>query len=81
MRRVVLAISTAALLVVAVPTAVLADAGTPGSTFPEQPSGNVSTACATVVSNPGTGVGGAAGENGSDTALAITGGLLADACS
>jgi hypothetical protein len=77
----ILAISTAALLVAAGPAVVLADSGVPGTTFPEQPGANVAAACATVTTNPGTGTGGEAGENGSATAAAITGGLVADACS
>ncbi len=55
---------------------VYADAGAPGTTFPEQPGNHLATACDTVLSNPGTGLGVPA----SPTAGAITGGLVADAC-
>jgi len=51
----------------------LADPGAPGTTFPEQPGGNVETACQAVLSNPGEGP-------GSPVAQAITGGLVEDAC-
>jgi hypothetical protein len=77
MRRFLIALVAAALIGVA-PT--FADAGTPGTTFPEQPGSNVQNACAAVTSNPGTGFGGSAGQNMSATAGAITGALLADAC-
>ncbi|HEY3194644.1 MAG TPA: hypothetical protein VGK42_05365 [Candidatus Dormibacteraeota bacterium] len=53
-----------------------ADAGSPGSTFPEQPGTNLAAGCNAVLSNPGTG----AGVPASPTAGAITGGLVADAC-
>jgi hypothetical protein len=56
----------------------LADAGAPGTTFPEQPNGNVGTGCTAVTTNPGSGAGGAA--NFSDTALGILGPLITDAC-
>jgi hypothetical protein len=57
-----------------------ADAGSPGSTFPEQPGDNGQTACASVTTNPGTGTGGAAGGVISPTAGAIVTGLITDAC-
>jgi hypothetical protein len=56
----------------------LADAGAPGTTFPEQPGTHGQTACTAVTTNPGTGVGGAAMP--SPTAAAIVTGLLQDAC-
>jgi hypothetical protein len=56
----------------------LADAGAPGTTFPEQPNGNVGTGCTAVTTNPGSGLGGHA--HFSDTAVGILGGLLTDAC-
>lgn len=80
MKRLIVAISTAALLIMAPPAAVLADPGAPGTTFPEQPGTNVGTACTSVTTNPGTGNGGAAMEHGSPTAAQITSGLVADAC-
>ena len=58
----------------------LADAGAPGTTFPEQPNGNVGTGCTAVTTNPGTGPGGAAVLNFSDTAAGILGPLITDAC-
>jgi ribonuclease PH len=80
MTRLILAtVSTAALLIAAA-TVALADAGAPGTTFPEQPNANVANACAMVVSNPGTGVGGATTGRISPIAQAITGSLLQDAC-
>jgi hypothetical protein len=48
--------------------------------FPEQPGTHVATACDAVGSNPGTGLGGVAGQNESPTAVAITSVLYADAC-
>jgi hypothetical protein len=76
MKRVILAALTAALLGLAVPAVALADAGAPGSTFPEQP--GAPPACAVVTTNPGTGFGGHA--RPSQTALQILNGLVADAC-
>ena len=52
----------------------LADPGTPGTTFPEQPGGNVQTACAAILSSA------APSAPMSPTAQAITGGLVSDAC-
>jgi hypothetical protein len=66
----------AAVIALAAPGAVLADAGSPGSTFPEQP--GRPPGCDAVLTNPGTGTGGHA--MGSPTALAIVNGLLIDAC-
>jgi hypothetical protein len=75
MKRVLVgALATGALLVAPLSPA-LADAGAPGSTFPEQPGGNVAVACAAVGANTGT-----AGANQSATAGAIVGPLFADAC-
>lgn len=76
MRRLMMALLIAALLGLAVPAAALADAGAPGSTFPEQP--GTPPACEIVTTNPGTGVGGHASP--SQTALQILNGLLTDAC-
>jgi hypothetical protein len=52
-----------------------ADAGAPGSTYPEQPGTNVAGGCAAVVANSGTGI-----ANRSPTALDIALGLVLDAC-
>jgi hypothetical protein len=67
---------TAALALCAASPAV---AAAPGTTFPEQPDGHVATACGAVLSNPGTGVNGAAGHQ-SPVAGAITFSLIGDAC-
>lgn len=56
----------------------LADGGAPGTTFPEQPGDNVLKGCAAIATNPGTSVGGH--RMASPTGLAITEGVLADAC-
>jgi hypothetical protein len=66
----------ATVIALAAPGAVLADAGSPGSTFPEQP--GTPPGCDPVLSNPGTGTDGHA--MASETALAIVNGLVADAC-
>ncbi|TME86391.1 MAG: hypothetical protein E6I44_13600 [Chloroflexi bacterium] len=79
LRRFVVATFASAALMVATAAVALADPGAPGSTFPEQPGTHPATACASVVSNPGTGVGGAAAHF-SSTAQAITNGLVTDAC-
>jgi len=55
-------------------------AGPPGTNFPEQPDGNVSTACAAVLSNAGNGDTGAATLNQSATAGTIKTDLVIDAC-
>jgi len=81
MRRLTVSVFAIAALMATTSSVALADAGAPGTTFPEQPGTNPATACATVVSNPGTGIGGAAGAHLSPTAGAITSGLLADGCS
>jgi hypothetical protein len=57
-----------------------ADPGPPGSTFPEQPGGNVATACSAVGTNPGTGIGGRFEQHASPTASAILAGLYTDVC-
>jgi hypothetical protein len=66
------AVVAAALAVGAGPA--LADAGAPGATFPEQPNGNMASACAALASNPSQ------GDHSSDTANAIKLGLVHDAC-
>ena len=52
----------------------LADRGAPGMTFPEQPGAHVQNACAAIMNS------GAVSAPMSPRALAITGGLFADAC-
>jgi hypothetical protein len=79
-RRLVLVIVTALAFAATLAASAFADAGPPGSTFPEQPGTHSQTACAAVLSNPGTGPGGPASQNMSPTAGAITSGLFADAC-
>jgi hypothetical protein len=80
MKRFAFALITAAALAAASVIPALADAGSPGSTFPEQPGSHLQTGCAMVTSNPGTGAGGVVGQHQSPTGAAITSGLLADAC-
>ena len=53
----------------------LADAGAPGTTFPEQPTGHEEVGCAQLVSNPSQG-----SVNDSATATGIKQPLIADAC-
>jgi hypothetical protein len=79
LRRLAVATLASAALMMATAAVASADPGAPGSTFPEQPGTHPAAACASIVSNPGTGVGGAAAHF-SSTAQAITSGLLADAC-
>lgn len=58
----------------------LADAGAPGTTFPEQPSDNNQRGCAAIASNPAFSSGGQFEQHASPTAVAIGSGLFADAC-
>jgi hypothetical protein len=62
------------LLLVSVAPAY-ADAGSPGSTFPEQPGTNVANACNSVLSNPARDL-----SHDSSTAHAIILGLIGAAC-
>jgi hypothetical protein len=78
MKRLVLTVLFSAGLTLAATAVALADP--PGTNFPEQPDGHVANACASVLANPGSGTGGAAGQNASPTALAITGAIVVDAC-
>jgi TRAP-type C4-dicarboxylate transport system permease large subunit len=80
MRRRILTIVVSASLMAGMAGSALADAGPPGTTFPEQPGSHAQAGCAAVTTNPGTGFGGQSGQNASPTALAITNGLLVDAC-
>jgi hypothetical protein len=80
MKRRISAFLCAAVFMAVSATPALADAGSPGSTFPEQPGDAGQTACATVTTNPGTGAGGAAGAVISPVAGAIVTGLITDAC-
>jgi len=57
-----------------------ADAGAPGSTFPEQPGDHMQTACTALATNPATSPGGVVEQHTSGTALAILNGLYLDAC-
>jgi hypothetical protein len=79
-KHLVIALVLALALAAAIAATALADTGPPGSTYPEQPGSHNQKGCAAVISNPGTGVGGQAGQSMSSTAGAITSGLLADAC-
>src|SRR6266702_3995183 len=76
MKRLTLSALAAFGLMLASMAPVYADAGAPGTTFPEQPGSHLATACNSVLTNPGTGLGVPA----SPTAGAITTGLVADAC-
>jgi hypothetical protein len=75
-RRLVTVVGTF-LLFTAAASAAEADAGTPGSTFPEQPGGHVQPACAAIGVSPGFAT---APLHRSATANAITEGLYTDAC-
>jgi hypothetical protein len=55
MRRRVVAFLCAGALMAVTASPAWADAGSPGTTFPEQPGANVQTACGTITTNPGTG--------------------------
>ena len=79
MKRRIVAILVAGALMAVGAAPAFGDAGSPGATFPEQPTNN-QTACTAVTTNPGSGVGGAAEGNISPTAGAIVGGLITDAC-
>jgi hypothetical protein len=79
-RRRILTIFAGAVLIATAAGPAFADAGAPGTTFPEQPAGHVQTACGAVTTNPGTGTGGQFGQHASPRAGAITTGLLVDAC-
>ena len=74
MKRRLIGILAFAALLAAAPGAAWADAGEPGTTFPEQPGSNVQTACTAVTTGPSM------GENASPVASAITSGLVLDAC-
>ena len=59
----------------------LADQGSPGTTFPEQPDNNPQTGCQALFTNPGTGPTGPALPNASRTpAGGIVVGNFTDAC-
>lgn len=70
---------TAALMATGT-TVAWADPGDPGSTFPEQPGANPTTACVAVGTNPGSGMGGVAVLHIAPGAGAIVGSLYADVC-
>jgi hypothetical protein len=80
MRRLTVSVFAIAALMAATAGVALADAGAPGTTFPEQPGTHPATACANVTSNPGTGTGGAGLAHISPIAEAITNGILVDGC-
>jgi hypothetical protein len=79
MRRRISAFLCAAGFMAVSASPALADPGSPGSTFPEQPGAHTQTACIAVATNPGTG-----GDRLVDIipphANAILSGLFADAC-
>jgi hypothetical protein len=80
MKRFACTLGACVVLAVGLVGSAFADAGAPGTTYPEQPGSHNAGGCAAVTSNPGTGVGGTAGQHFSPTAAAITNGLLVDAC-
>jgi hypothetical protein len=73
MKRRLIAGAAALALFAAAASPASADRGSPGSTFPEQP--NPTAGCAAVLANTGTGL-----ANMSPGAVAITSGLITDAC-
>ena len=74
-RRLVAAAAALGLFAAVAAAPASADPGPPGSTFPEQPGGHVTTACIAVTDHAGTGI-----LNMSDQAFGITSGLFGDAC-
>lgn len=76
-KRRILAILVAGALMAVGAAPAFGDAGTPGTTFPEQPDVQ---GCTAVLTNPGSGSSGVAGANLSPTAGAIVTGLISDAC-
>jgi hypothetical protein len=74
MKRITTIVASIAIAALAASPA-LADPGAPGTTFPEQPGTHPQTACAALVSNSG-----ALSAPRSQTAFAITNGVLGDAC-
>jgi hypothetical protein len=74
-RRLIAGAATLAVVAAAAAPAS-ADRGSPGSTFPEAPGGNVGQACASLTTNPGQGP----GHMNPSTAGNITFDLFTDAC-
>ena len=74
MTRITAIVASVALTALAAGPA-LADSGAPGTTFPEQPGSHTHTGCAALVSTSG-----ALSAPRSETAFAITNGLIGDAC-
>ena len=74
MKRITTMVASVAIATLAASPA-LADPGAPGTTFPEQPGSHPQTACAALVSNSS-----ALSAPRSQTAFAITNGVLGDAC-
>ena len=80
MKRRILTVTVTASLIAAGTGVAWADAGPPGSTFPEQPGENPATACFAVGTNPGSGFGGTAQQNIAPVAGATITGLYGDVC-
>ena len=78
-RRLVAFLCAAVFMGVAASPA-LADRGSPGSTFPEQPGTNVQNACLAVGSNPGTMPGGVFDQHAPTFVIDQLTALLVDAC-
>jgi len=81
MKRRLAAGAAALALFAAAASPALADQGSPGTTFPEQPGNNPQTGCQALFTNPGTGPTGPALPNASPTpAGGIVVGNFTDAC-
>lgn len=75
MKRITTAVGLSIAVLVLTAGPALADAGAPGTTFPEQPGSQPQTGCAALSSNSG-----ALSAPRAGMAFAITNGLLDDAC-
>jgi hypothetical protein len=75
MKRLILTLVAAIVLALAAALPALADAGSPGTTFPEQPGTHNQQGCAAIATNPNQ-----FAEHASPMAQAITTGLYTDAC-
>ena len=79
MKRHIVVFLVAAVFMAVGVTPAFADAGAPGTTFPDQPGTHVQNGCAAVTTNPGSGPGGQGTTHLSPTAGAIVFGILSDA--
>ena len=74
-RRALVTLAAGAALVAATAGSALANPGTPGSTFPEQPGTSLSSGCNAILTNPNN-----AYTNRAPSAAGIVYGLTVDAC-